>query len=97
MQFDTMIALAFMKHHIKVKTLGIHGYLTQHNELIIPAPFESEESLWIKSQSKFSLYKQYKISKVTIITMNNHYEYDIEKLHFEALSFDEWSIISQEE
>ncbi|MEA3434496.1 MAG: hypothetical protein U9R13_07905, partial [Campylobacterota bacterium] len=94
MQFDTMIALALIKHHIKVQTLGIHGYVTQNNELIIPAPFESEESLWVKSQNKFSLYKKYDIKKVTIVTVANTYEYDIEKLHFEALPFDEWSVIN---
>ncbi len=96
-QFDTMIALALMKHHIEVETLGIHGYVTQDNELIIPAPFESEESLWVKSQNKFSLYKKYGIKKVTIVTVANHYEYNIEKLHFEALPFDEWSVINDEE
>jgi len=97
MQFDTMIALALMKHHIEVQTLGIHGYVTHDNELIIPAPFESEESLWVKSQKKFSLYKKYGIRKVTIVTVANTYEYDIEKLHFEALPFDEWSVINDEE
>jgi len=97
MQFDTMIALALMKHQIEVETLGIHGYVTHNNELIIPAPFESEESLWVKSQNKFSLYKKYGIKKVTIITVANHYTYDIEKLHFEALPFDEWSVINTEE
>ncbi len=97
MQFDAMIALALMKHHIKVQTLGIHGYVTQNNELIIPAPFESEESLWVKSQNKFSLYKKYGIKKVTIVAVANAYEYDIEKLHFEALPFDEWSVINDEE
>ncbi len=96
-QFDTMIALALMKHHIAVKTLGIHGYLTQNNELIMPAPFESEESLWVKSQNKFSLYKKYGIQKVTIVTVTNHYNFSIEKLHFEALPFNEWSIINTEE
>ena len=97
LQFDTMIALALMKHHIGVQTLGIHGYITEENELIIPAPFESEESLWVKSQTKFSLYKKYGIKKVTIITVANSYEYTIEKLHFEALPFDEWSVINTEE
>jgi len=97
LQFDTMIALALMKHHIGVQTLGIHGYITEEDELIIPAPFESEESLWVKSQKKFSLYKKYGIKKVTIITVANAYEYDIEKLHFEALPFDEWSVINDEE
>lgn len=97
MQFDTMIALALMKHHINVQTLGIHGYITEKNELIIPAPFESEESLWVKSQNKFSIYKKYGIKKVTIVTVANSYEYDIEKLHFEALPFNEWSVINNEE
>jgi len=97
MQFDTMIALALMKHHIGVQTLGIHGYITNGNELIIPAPFESEESLWVKSQKKFSLYKKYGIQKISIITMTNSYEYHIENLHFEALPFDEWSVINDEE
>lgn len=96
MQFDTMIALALMKHHINVQTLGIHGYITKQNELIIPAPFESEESLWVKSQNKFSIYKKYNIQKVTIVTVANAYEYSIEKLHFEALPFNEWSILNGE-
>ena len=97
MQFDTMIALALMKHRISVKTLGIHGYVTKENELIIPAPFESEESLWVKSQNKFSLYKKYAIRKVTIVTVANAYEYNIEKLHFEALPFNEWSVLQDED
>lgn len=96
-QFDTMIALALIKHHIKVQTLGIHGYITDDNELIIPAPFESEESLWVKSQNKFSLYKKYDIKKVTIVTVANTYEYSIEKIYFEALPFDEWSVINNEQ
>ncbi len=97
LQFDTMVALALMKHHIGVQTLGIHGYITNNNTLIIPAPFESEESLWAKSQKKFSLYKKYGIKKVTIITVANNYTYSIEKLHFEALPFNEWSVINSEE
>ena len=97
LQFDSMIALALIKHGIHIQTLGIHGYVTGHNELIIPAPFESEEALWVKSQNKFSLYKKYDIQKVTIVTVANAYEYQIEKLHFEALPFDEWSVIHDEE
>ena len=96
LQFDTMIALALFKHRIEVQTLGIHGYITKQDELIIPAPFESEESLWVKSQSKFSIYKKYGIKKVTIVTVANTYEYQIEKLHFEAIPFNEWSVIHDE-
>jgi len=96
LQFDTMVALALIKHHIDVQTFGIHGYITHKNELIIAAPFESEESLWVKSQNKFALYKKYGIKKVTIVTVTNSYEYTIEKLQFEALPFDEWSVINNE-
>ncbi|MEA1954163.1 MAG: hypothetical protein U9O24_07190 [Campylobacterota bacterium] len=95
-QFDTMIALTLIKHNVQIQTLGIHGYITPNSELIIPAPFESEESLWVKSQSKFSLYKKYGIKKVHIITVANTYEYSIEKLYFEALPFDEWSVLHNE-
>jgi len=95
-QFDTMVALALLKHRIDFKTLGIHGYITEENELIIPAPFESEESLWVKSQNKFSLFKTYGVKKVTIVTVANQYEYTIENIHFEALPFYEWSILNDE-
>lgn len=97
LQFDSMVALALIKHHIPIQTLGIHGYITPQNTLILPAPFESEESLWLKSQKKFSLYTQYGISKIIIITVANSYHYQIEELHFEALPFDEWSVINTEE
>lgn len=96
-QFDSMIALTLIKHHIPIRTLGIHGYITEKNELIIPAPFEGEEGFWIKSQNKFSLYKKYGIRKVTIVTVANAYEYNIEKVHFEALPFNEWSVSHNEE
>ena len=96
-KFDTMIALALIKHKRAVKTLGIHGYLTKYGELIIPAPFESEESIWKKSHSKFALYKKYDVQRVTIVTVANSYSYEIENIGFEALPFYEWSIINEEE
>ena len=96
-QFDTMIALALLKHHRVFNTLGIHGYITQNGELIIPAPFESEESIWKKSHHKFSLYRKHGIHKVTIVTVANTYLYQIEKIKFEALPFYEWSILNEEE
>ena len=96
-QFDTMIALALLKHHRAFDTLGIHGYITAYGELIIPAPFESEESIWKKSHSKFSLYKKHRVQKVTIVTVANTYSYEIEKITFEALPFYEWSILNEEE
>ncbi len=95
-QFDSMIALTLIKHQVSFSTLGNHGYITKENELIIPAPFESEEGFWVKSQKKFSLYKKYGVEKVTVITVANSYEFDIEKVHFEALPFNEWSVTHDE-
>jgi len=96
-QFDTMIALTMIKHKVEFKTLGIHGYVTSDNELIIPAPFDSEENFWVKAQNKFTIYKKQGIQKITIVTIANSYTFSIEKLHFEALPFNEWSISHDEE
>lgn len=96
LQFDNMVALAMIKHRITFEALGNHGYLTREGELIVPAPFESEESLWVKSQNKFSLFQQYNIRKVTIVTVANQYEYHIKNIYFEALPFYEWSILNEE-
>ena len=43
------------------------------------------------------MYKNHGIRKITIVTVANTYAYDIEKLHFEALPFSEWSISHTEE
>jgi len=96
-QFDTMIALTLIKHGIAFKTLGVHGYITDTHELIIPAPFEREEGFWVKAQNKFALFKQHGITKVTIVSVANSYDFSIEKLHFEAIPFNEWSIAHTEE
>ena len=95
-QFDTMVTLALIKHHISLKTLGIHGYVTLEGELIISAPFESEESMWKKSHTTFSLYKKYNINKVTIVTVANQYDFRIENILFDALPFYEWSILNED-
>ncbi len=96
-QFDSMVALTLLKHTMPFRTLGLHGYLSLDNELITPAPFESEEAMWVKSQNKFTLFKKYGIEKVTIVSIANTYRFEIEKVHFEALPFHEWSIGHTEE
>ena len=95
-QFDTMVALSLIKHRVLFKTLGIYGYLTEDSELVVSAPFESEESIWKKSYSKFSLYSKYNIKLVTIVTVTNQYRYNIGDIIFEAIPFYEWSILSDE-
>jgi len=95
-QFDSMVALALIKHTISFRTLGIHGYITHTDELIVPAPFESEERFWVKAQKKFALYQRYGITKITIVTVANSYDFRIGELHFEAIPFHEWSITHTE-
>jgi hypothetical protein len=96
-QFENMIGLSFFKHNQPIKSFGIHGYLTQNNKLVTPSPFEGEESMWIKSQQKFNLYREHNIHKVTLVTVANSYSFNISGVEFEALPFDEWSIIATEE
>lgn len=96
-QFDAMIVLSLLKHRIAFDALGIHGYLTQENELIIPAPFESEESIWMKSQNKFSIFKEHNVERITIVTVANQYEFRIQDIYFEALPFYEWTVLNDEE
>jgi len=96
-QFDTMIALSLLKHNVPFKALGVTGYLTHLNHLITPAPFESEEIFWKKAHNKFTSYKKAKVKKVVIVTVNAQYEFEIEKIKFEALPFYEWVVINDEE
>ena len=93
-QFDTMIALSLVKHNIKFKSFGMSGYVTDNRELIIPAPFESEDSFWKKAHTRFSIYKKNSIKKVNIITVATQYEFYIEDIIFEALPFYEWVVIN---
>ena len=92
--FDTLIAISLIKHHESIKAFGLFGYIV-NDEVIIPAPFESEESIWRKSQNQFNLYKKHKIDKVTIITVANSFSFTIDKITFEAIPFTEWSIIDE--
>jgi hypothetical protein len=96
-QFETMVALSLHKHNIIFKTFGSTGYLTERSQLIIPAPFESEESFWKKTYSRFTNYKKAKVKKVYVVTVTNRYEFSIENIIFEALPFYEWIVINDEE
>jgi len=92
-QFDTMVALSLVKHQIEFETFGMRGYLTKEGRLMIPAPFESEESIWKRSYGRFSSYKKAKIQKVYVITVTARFEFKIEDIKFEALPFYEWVVI----
>jgi len=96
-QFDTMIALSLHKHNIEFKAFGVTGYLTDKKYLIIPAPFESENSFWKKAHARFPIYKKAAVKKVYVVSVTNAYEFKIENIEFEALPFYEWIIINDEE
>ncbi len=93
-QFDTMVALSLIKHSISFKSFGKVGYITESRNLIIPAPFNSEDNLWKKSHTKFSIYKKYRVKIVTIITVTTQYSFKIENIEFNALPFYEWVVIN---
>ncbi len=93
-QFDTMVALSLIKHNIDFKAFGKVGYITESRNLIIPAPFNSEDNLWKKSHTKFSIYKKYRVKIVTIITVATQYSFKIENIEFNALPFYEWVVIN---
>jgi len=94
--FDAMVAITLIKSGYSFKSFGIYGYITSSHELIIPSPFESEESMWIKSKKNYSLYNKHNISKVLILTINNNYQFQINNLYFEAIPYREWTIMDYE-
>ncbi|CAA6809894.1 MAG: Unknown protein [uncultured Sulfurovum sp.] len=95
-QFETMVALSLLKHNVPFKTFGLNTYITNVNNLILPAPFETEESFWKKAHNKFIIYKKQKVKKVFVITVASNFEFRIENIVFEALPFYEWVVINDE-
>ncbi|CAA6804103.1 MAG: Unknown protein [uncultured Sulfurovum sp.] len=95
-QFETMIALSLVKHQVPFKSFSANAYITHLDQLILPAPFENEESFWKKAHNKFTTYKKQNIKKVYIITVGTNFEFRIENIIFEALPFYEWVVINDE-
>ena len=94
--FESLILLTLFKRGDKPIALHSHGYIIHQDKLIIPAAFESEDNIWIKTQKIFSFIKKEKIQKVEIITVSNSYKYTIENVVFEALPYYEWSIAEED-
>jgi predicted AAA+ superfamily ATPase len=91
--FDSLIALALIKHNIKFKALQTPlGYLTEGNELILVAPFDGENEFWTKTQTNFGFYTNLNPKKVTIITNAISYNFKIKDLEFKAIPFSEWIV-----
>jgi len=92
-QFDAMVALALLQRRIYFETLGIYGYVTHHNELILPAPFENEETLRPKLHNKLPFFLEQSIEKITVVTVANSFEFKISGVELEALPYYEWSVV----
>jgi hypothetical protein len=91
--FDSIVTLALIKHQISVKSIANPlGYICEDGELIIVAPFESEENLWVKVQTNFALYSKLSPSRVTILTVNSSFSFTIKDITFQALPFYEWVV-----
>ncbi len=89
--FDSLVALALMKYRIEVKaTISPLGYLNSENEFYQLAPFYHENQSWQKAQQNFGFYTNNKIKKVTILTVNANYSFEIKDTTFTALPFYEW-------
>jgi hypothetical protein len=94
--FESLVLLTLLKRDNKVYALNANGYIIHSDKLIIPAPFESEDSIWVKTQKIFSDIKKNGIKRVEIVTVSNSYRYTIEDVLFEALPYYEWSIVEED-
>lgn len=91
--FDAIIALALIKHNIDFKAISNPiAYITKDNELILVAPFDSENEIWTKVQNNFGFYNKLNPKKITIVTVSNSYNFKIKNLLFSAIPFSEWVI-----
>ncbi len=90
--FDSLVALALIKHNIYIQALRDPLAYIHSNKLIVVAPFESEEHFWSKVQKNFAQYSKLKIKSVQIVTVNSSYSFDINKISFKAQPFFEWVV-----
>jgi len=95
-QFDNMIVVSLIKHQIDIRLFNGVGYITSKNNLIIPAPFESRESALKKANLNYSLYKEWGVESVYIVTVSNQYGFRVNDIYFEAFPFYEWVLINDE-
>ena len=90
--FDALVALALIKHKFKIKAISNPlGYILE-DEIILIAPFNSEDNMWTKIQNQFGLFSQLKKEKVTILTLNLNYSFTINNISFNAIPFYEWVV-----
>ena len=91
--FDAIAVLALIKHKVGFRALGMYGYLLDNGELMVPSAFDSEDNFWKKAYNKVSTLKEHSVTKVTIVTVSNQYQFQLNDIEFEAMPFYEWSIL----
>lgn len=90
--FDSLVALALIKHNIEIKAVtNPIGYIHKQ-ELIVVAPFDNEEQFWAKVQKSFANYTKLPIKHVQIVTVNSSYSFEIKNITFQAQPFYEWVV-----
>ena len=92
--FDTMIALTLIKHGFEFSLFGSNGYITG-DELVSPSPFDNEEQAWKRSYERITVYKKRNLKKVWLITVSEHYRFELGGVIFEGIPFYEWSIVNE--
>jgi hypothetical protein len=95
-QFDSMIALSLIKHNIDFNSFDNIGYLISNGVLVVPAPFDGEDTIYARFKSKISLCKRYAIETICIVTISLQYDFSMDSISFEAMPFYEWVLINGE-
>ena len=89
--FDTLVAMALIKHNFNIKASNLPlGYLIDNLTFVQLSPFDEETNFWQKAQSNFGFYSNLNIKNVLILTINSSYEFKIKNISFKALPFYEW-------
>jgi len=93
-RFDSLVALALIKHGFDFRALGRRGYLYNY-ELIIPAPFETEEQAWTLVYKQIPLWRKHAVKQAWFVTVSNRFRFELGGIVCEGLPFYEWSIVNE--
>ena len=92
--FDTMVALALYKHNKSFKSIDRAYILNIEKELVISAPFETQEIVIKRLKKIKKRLLSEDIRKISIVTVSTQYTINMEGFFIEALPFYEWSILN---
>ena len=94
--FDSLVALALIKHGFPFRSMGSLGYrMEERPEIVLPSPFEGEDQFWRRAQKQYGAFKKSGAERVAVVTVSNRFVFRIGEISFEALPFYEWSILNE--